>query len=152
MKHRSLVGLLLVLVSVGACGSSGDKGATAGPEDAAEARKEAGCEEVDPALLAKIGQGLKGRTLRNGYAVRSDDYSKVWFVGAEMVEVPGERIGLWATNDLAPQGHGVVYSVNTPAKENSDWGPGPSGMSAGDDGGAEAWACASGRADETASG
>ena len=87
-----------------------------------------------------------GGTLRNGWAVVSADYSKVWFLAAEMdfagAEGNGE-IGVWAVNDLAPY-YGTIFSVNSFALEFTDWGNGPATsaqISMSDDGASEAEAC-----------
>jgi hypothetical protein len=87
-----------------------------------------------------------GGTLRNGWAVVSTDYSKVWFLAAEMdfagAEGNGE-IGVWAVNDLAPY-YGTIFSVNSFALEFTDWGNGPATsaqLSMSDDGASEAEAC-----------
>ena len=87
-----------------------------------------------------------GGTLRNGWAVVSADYSKVWFLAAEMDFAGGEgngEIGVWAVNDLAPY-YGTIFSVNTFALEFTSWGNGPATsaqLSMSDDGASEAEAC-----------
>ncbi len=87
-----------------------------------------------------------GGTLRNAWAVKSSDFSKVWFLAAEMdFSGGGEgngQIGVWATNDLEP----VVgfFSVNGLALEFTDWADGPASdaqLSMSDDGASEAEAC-----------
>ena len=86
-----------------------------------------------------------GGTLRDAYAVKSSDFSKVWFIAAEMDFAGGEgdgEIGVWATNDLEP----VVgfFSVNGLALEFTDWADGPSSdaqLSMRDDGASEAEEC-----------
>ena len=87
-----------------------------------------------------------GGTLRNAWAVKSSDFSKVWFLAAEMdFSGGGEgngQIGVWATNDLEP----VVgfFSVNGLALEFTDWANGPASdaqLSMSDDGASEAEAC-----------
>jgi hypothetical protein len=87
-----------------------------------------------------------GGTLRNAWAVKSSDFSKVWFLAAEMdFSGGGEgngQIGVWATNDLEP----VVgfFSVNGLALEFTDWADGPASdaqLSMSDDGASEAQAC-----------
>jgi len=87
-----------------------------------------------------------GGTLRNAWAVKSSDFSKVWFLAAEMdFSGGGEgngQIGVWATNDLEP----VVgfFSVNGLALEFTDWADGPASdaqISMSDDGASEAEAC-----------
>ena len=87
-----------------------------------------------------------GGTLRNAWAVKSSDFSKVWFLAAEMDFTGGGegngQIGVWATNDLEP----VVgfSSVNGLALEFTDWADGPASdaqLSMSDDGASEAEAC-----------
>jgi hypothetical protein len=86
-----------------------------------------------------------GGTLRDAWAVKSSDFSKVWFIAAEMDFAGGEgdgEIGVWATNDLEP----VVgfFSVNSLALEFTDWADGPSSdaqLSMSDDGASEAEEC-----------
>jgi hypothetical protein len=86
-----------------------------------------------------------GGTLRDAYAVKSLDFSKVWFIAAEMDFEGGEgdgEIGVWATNDLEP----IVgfFSVNGLALEFTDWADGPSSdaqLSMSDDGASEAEEC-----------
>jgi hypothetical protein len=92
--------------------------------------------------LTATGSG----TLRNAWAVKSSDFSKVWFLAAEMdFSGGGEgngQIGVWATTDLEP----VVgfFSVNGLALEFTDWADGPASdaqLSMSDDGASEAEAC-----------
>lgn len=87
-----------------------------------------------------------GGTMRNGWAVKSSDFSKVWFLAAEMdfagAEGNGE-IGVWAVNDLTPF-YGTIFSVNSFALEFTNWGNGPATsaqLSMNDDGASEAEAC-----------
>lgn len=108
------------------------------------------CELVSSAVLNAIAEGLTmtgGGTLRNGYAVKSDDFSKVYMVAADIqgtgMEGDGE-IGVWATNSL--DGTGLIFAVDSLAKEFSDWGHGDTtdaNITASSDGVAEAKECAS---------
>jgi hypothetical protein len=108
------------------------------------------CKLVSSAVLNAIAEGLTvtgGGTLRNGYAVKSDDFSKVYMVAADIqgtdMEGDGE-IGVWATNSL--DGTGLIYAVDSLAKEFSDWGHGDTtdaNITASSDGVAEAKECAS---------
>jgi hypothetical protein len=108
------------------------------------------CELVSSAVLNAIAEGLTvtgGGTLRNGYAVKSDDFSKVYMVAADIqgtgMEGDGE-IGVWATNSL--DGAGLIFAVDSFAKEFSDWGHGDTtdaNITASSDGVAEAKECAS---------
>jgi hypothetical protein len=108
------------------------------------------CELVSSAVLNAIAEGLTvtgGGTLRNGYAVKSDDFSKVYMVAADIqstgMEGDGE-IGVWATNSLDDTG--LIFAVDSFAKEFSDWGHGDTtdaNITASSDGVAEAKECAS---------
>lgn len=107
------------------------------------------CEIVPPELLAAIASGLSvagGGTLREAQAVKSADYTKAWFVAAE-IDGPGLEgdgdIGLWVTNGL-DSSYGLIYSVDGVANEFSDWGDGgatDAGFSQFDDGAQEAVDC-----------
>jgi hypothetical protein len=108
------------------------------------------CEQVTSAVLNAIAEGLTvsgGGTLRNGYAVKSDDFSKVYMVAADIqgtgMEGDGE-VGVWATNSL--DGAGLIFAVDGLAKEFSDWGHGDTTdahITPSSDGVAEAKECAS---------
>lgn len=108
------------------------------------------CERVSSAVLNAIAEGLTvegGGTLRNGYAVKSDDFSKVYMVAADIqgagMEGDGE-VGVWATNSL--DGAGLIFAVDGLAKEFSDWGHGDTTdahITQSSDGVAEAKECAS---------
>lgn len=81
-----------------------------------------------------------------GFAVRSGDYERVWFVAAEITG-PGikskEAIGLWAMSgelDFPT----TIFSVNNIAKEFSYWSDGTKAaphLSISDDGAKEALSC-----------
>ncbi len=69
-------------------------------------------------------------------AVRSRDYSKVYFVAAEL-DGPGlsgnGHVAVWATNEI--RGYGLTFAVDGYAKQFSGWGEGPGdGFSQSDDG------------------
>jgi hypothetical protein len=113
------------------------------------------CEPISNAdLEASIGQGfaVDGATLRDGFAVRSDDFGRVWFVGAE-IDGPGAEgsgdVGVWSTN-IRParlgSASGLIFGINDVARDFTDWGadaqPGQ-GMvpSMADDGASEAASC-----------
>jgi hypothetical protein len=88
-----------------------------------------------------------GGTLRNGHAVKSNDFSKVYMVAADIqggdMEGNGE-VGVWATNSL--DGTGLIFAVDGFAKEFSDWGHGDTtdaNITQSSDGAAEAKECAS---------
>jgi hypothetical protein len=108
-----------------------------------------GCFTVSSAVLERISQGLiPGVTLRNGKAVRSGDYRRVWFVAAEIdgpgIEGSGD-VGVWATNSLTEGG--LTFAVGGMAHQFSDWGHGEdtdAAMSISSDGYREAERCAGG--------
>jgi len=108
------------------------------------------CEKVSSALLNAIAEGLTvtgGGTLRNGYAVKSKDFAKVYMVAADIQGVGTEGdsdIGVWATNSL--DGAGLIFAVDGRAKEVSDWGHGDTtdaNITQSSDGVTEAKECAS---------
>lgn len=117
--------------------------------------QELGCIEVKPAIVKSIGTGLKKKTGAKlsgpGYAVRSDDFEKVWMVGVELdgpgLEEPGD-VAVWATNGdpRGSVGEGLIIRANGLAAEFSTWGaaaqPGSSAdFTAADHGVAEAENC-----------
>lgn len=115
------------------------------------------CIVAPAATVAWIGEGLyedDGTSLRNAWAVKSDDFKNVWFVAADL-EGPGleddDEIALWATDAIEedgtadPIGGGLVVSVNNVAEAFSDWFPASDyDVSGGDDGAEEAIECADG--------
>jgi hypothetical protein len=86
------------------------------------------CEKVSSAVLNAIADGLTvsgSGALRNGYAVKSKDFSKVYMVAADIQGTGMEgdnEIGVWTTNSL--DGAGLILAVDEVAKEFSDWGHG----------------------------
>jgi len=115
----ALAAIALAIALFNAVGGGGDRSA---PADGVRCA---------PALAAarRIEGGLTvdgGGSLSNAQAVRSGDFDSVWFVAAE-IDGPGleERgeIGVWATNDLTD---GLIFAVDSLAKEFSDWGDGDS--------------------------
>lgn len=101
--------------------------------------------------MAELTRGIDvvgGGSFRNGHTVKSSDYAKVWFVGAEITGegiTPGSAVGIWATDDL--NGSGLIYGIDGFAHEFSSWGDGTkiaAAMSMFDDGAQEAKACAGG--------
>jgi hypothetical protein len=131
MRIRFLVGVVCLL-AVASCGGT----ETADSDNRTESPQATGppttvpgrCEKVSNAVLNAIAKGLTvtgGGTLRNGYAVKSDDFSKVYMVAADIegtgMEGNGE-VGVWATNSL--DGTGLIFAVDGLAKEFSDWGHG----------------------------
>jgi hypothetical protein len=127
-----LVALACVLLALAGCGGtetaeSDDR--TESPQATAPATTVTGrCEKVSSAVLNAIAEGLTvtgGGTLRNGYAVKSDDFSKVYMVAADIQGTGMEgdsEVGVWATNSL--DGAGLILAVDGLAKEFSDWGHG----------------------------
>jgi len=141
---------LVVSVVVVSCGAVDGPAESAAP--AAEAVQEdeppARCESVSEEVVAALASGLTvqgGGTLRDAWAVRSNDFENVYFVAAEIdgpgIEGDGD-IGVWTASDpSSPGGH---YSVNAVAKEFSDWGDGgatTAGFSLADDGVSESRDC-----------
>lgn len=125
------------VVILAGCGSEGESSASR-------------CIAVEQTTLSNIAEGLTvsgGGSLRDGWAVRSEDFEQVYFVAAEMdgsgMEGDGE-VGLWATNDLAG---GLIFAVNSMAEEFSDWGSGggtDAELTTSDDGADEALDCVGG--------
>jgi hypothetical protein len=108
------------------------------------------CERVSSAVLNAIAEGLTvsgSGTLRNGYAVKSKDFSKVYMVAADIqgVGMEGEgEVAVWATNSV--DGTGLIFAVDGLAKEFSDWGHGDetdANITQSSDGVSEAKECAS---------
>jgi hypothetical protein len=131
MPTRLLVGVvcLLAVASCGGTETADSDNRTESPQATASPTTVVGrCEQVSSALLNAIAEGLTvggSGTLRNGYAVKSDDFSKVYMVAADIqgVGMEGEgEIGVWATNSL--DGAGLIFAVDGLAKEFSNWGHG----------------------------
>ena len=131
MRIRFMIGAVCVLAMVGCGGTetAENDNRTQSPQAAAPATTVTGrCEKVSNALLNAIAEGLTvsgGGTLREGYAVKSNDFAKVYMVAADIqgtgMEGDGE-VGVWATNSL--DGDGLIFAVDGFAKEFSDWGHG----------------------------
>jgi hypothetical protein len=154
MRIRLVVVGCVVLVILAGCGGtetaeSDDR--TESPQATAAPTTVVGrCEKVSSAVLNAIAEGLtvtESGTLRNGYAVKSKDFSKVYMVAADIqgagMEGNGE-VGVWATNSL--DGTGLIFAVDGFAKEFSDWGHGDTtdaNITASSDGVSEAKECAS---------
>ena len=85
------------------------------------------CIVVPTSVVSAIQSGLTvhgGGKLVGARAVRSRDYSSVYFVWAK-IRGPGmgtRTIGTWATNRLRIGG--LIYAVDALANEFSDWGDG----------------------------
>jgi hypothetical protein len=112
--------LAALVVAVTACSYSGEgtgnQPQATGPPTTVVGR----CERVSNAVLNAIAEGLTvtgSGTLRNGYAVKSKDFSKVYMVAADIQGVGMEgdgEIGVWATNSL--DGTGLILAVDGLAK------------------------------------
>ena len=152
MRIRFMIGAVCVLTMVGCGGTditeSGNR--TRSPQATTPATTVVGrCEKVSSALLNAIAEGLTvsgGGALREGYAVKSNDFSKVYMVAADIqgtgMEGDGE-IGVWATNSL--DGSGPIFAVDGLAKKFSNWGHGDStdaNITQSSDGVSEAKECA----------
>jgi hypothetical protein len=149
-----VAGLACAVLMVAACGgteTAESDNRTESPQATAAPTTVTGrCEKVSSALLNAIAEGLTvtgSGTLRNGYAVKSKDFSKVYMVAADIqgagMEGNGE-VGVWATNSL--DATGLIFAVNGLAKEFSDWGHGDTtdaNITLSSDGVAEAKECAS---------
>jgi hypothetical protein len=143
--------LLVVLTGCGGTETAEGDNRTESPQATAPATTVVGrCEKVSSALLNAIAEGLTmsgGGTLREGYAVKSKDFSKVYMVAADIqgTEMEGDNeIGVWATNSL--DGSGLILAVDGLAKEFSDWGHGDTtdvNITQSSDGVSEAKECAS---------
>lgn len=109
---------------------------------------------ADANLEASISQDLivDGATLRAGFAVRSNDFQRVWFVAAEIDGLGAEGsgdVGVWAPNarpSRLGEASGLIFGINDVAREFTDWGadaePGQGSVpSMADDGASEADAC-----------
>lgn len=115
---------LITIVVIGAAGSDGSSSSpTASPTT---------CLAVPTVLVDGIQEGLTvhgGGWLTDAQAVRSGDFSQVYFVSAR-INGPGldGPVGTWATNDLqAGSVGGVIFAVDALANEFSDWGDGRQG-------------------------
>lgn len=104
------------------------------------------CVEVSAAKLSEIESKLTiigGGSLKDGRAVKSEDFDNIYFIAAE-IEGPGfyenGQFGLWAAESLEP-GQGKIYSVNTRAKAHSDWPDADASITQRSDGAEEAMAC-----------
>lgn len=108
------------------------------------------CDPVPQKVLDVIADGANRGTakLRNGWFVRSDDYTEVYFVAAQM-DKPTSGFPVFSLNgfpgDRDRAFEGMVLSVNDDAGDNFvyPYGPDtPAGVSMSDDGAQEAYDCA----------
>lgn len=112
------------------------------------------CLPASPQQMEYIRAGIQGVQQSNdvlpGFAVRSNDYERVWFVAAEIIGPgiePKQAIGLWAINGELDQ-PGIILSVNGFALEFTEYPDGSATdaqISQFDDGAQEALACAASR-------
>lgn len=112
------------------------------------------CLPASPQQMEYIRAGIQGVQQSNdvlpGFAVRSNDYERVWFVAAEITGPgiePKQAIGLWAINGELDQ-PGIILSVNGFALEFTEYPDGSTTdaqTSQFDDGAQEALACAADR-------
>ncbi len=106
------------------------------------------CVPVAPAVVRAISQGLTisgGGGIRGAKAVKSRDFSNVYFVSARLIGpgLDGSDTATWATNRI--KSIGLIFSVDGFAKEFSDWGDGgqtDAHLSMNNDGAAESRRCA----------
>jgi hypothetical protein len=127
-----LAGLTCAALMLAACSgteTAGSNNRTESPQATSPPTTVVGrCEKISSAVLSAIAEGLTvsgSGTLRNGYAVKSKDFSKVYMVAADIqgIGMEGEgEVGVWATNSL--DGTGLVFAVDGLAKEFTDWGHG----------------------------
>jgi hypothetical protein len=83
------------------------------------------CEVVPLHVVDAIATGLQGGgTLRDVQAVESNDFERVYFISAE-IDSPGiagdGAVGTWARSGSLDEEGGAIYSVDSAAKDFSDW-------------------------------
>jgi len=107
------------------------------------------CVGVTAPLVQAIEAGLTvgGRgSLGDTAAVRSDYFSQVYFIAAEIRgQRMGDTVGIWASNSLGADGNpGLIHAVNGAAKEFSQFPAGSdsaANLTLSDDGARESEAC-----------
>lgn len=112
------------------------------------------CLPASPQQMEYIRAGIQGVQQSNdvlpGFAVRSNDYERAWFVAAEITGPgiePKQAIGLWAINGELDE-PGIILSVNGFALEFTEYPDGSqtdAQLSVFDDGAQEVLQCATGR-------
>lgn len=130
--------------------------ALSAPSESAEVQTdsselESRCVPASQAQIDRVRVGVKGvqesNDITSVYAVRSNDYERVWFVAAEITGPgiqPKDAVGLWAISGELDE-PGLTLSVDGFAKEFSDWGDGTktdAELSMFDDGAQDALDCA----------
>jgi hypothetical protein len=132
MSQHSLLAAMLPTLTmlVGACGGDETEQAEDAPT-AGTTGETAGtaCEDVSRATVKWLESGLTvsgGGQLKDAQAVRSGDYERVYFISARITGsgMGNDTIGTWAKSGNVNSGEGLVLSVDTFAKEFSDWFPG----------------------------
>ena len=143
LKGKALVILAAVVLAVAAIGALGDNDDNGDSSDDASATTEAATtgatatdEETDAAeecvpvpadVVAALEEGFNtpGTSLRNAYAVKSDDLANAWYISGDL-EGPGldgdDEIATWAKGGDLVVGGGLLLASNEVAKEFSDWG------------------------------
>ena len=114
----------------------------------AEEQASSRCEIVPADVVVAIGEGLQGGgTLQTVRAVESSDFESVYFISAQ-IDSPGiagdGEVGTWARSGSLDEDGGAIYSVDSAAKEFSDWIDGGSTdaeLSMDDDGAEESRGC-----------
>jgi hypothetical protein len=139
MNRVVFVFIVLTLATL-ACGQS----APATPSDR--------CVPASFQQMDVIRAGVKGisenNDVKDGFAVRSNDFNRIWFVAAEITGPgidPNKAVGLWAIPGELNKPTSGAWSVNGFAIEFSDWGDGTkidAQLSISDDGAKEALSCA----------
>ncbi|MGI8774470.1 MAG: hypothetical protein ACR2KQ_05570 [Actinomycetota bacterium] len=135
--------------------ADGEAEETEEPPEAEESQVDSRCVPVAKQLVRQIESGLttdgKGRLRNEAFAVKSNDYEKVWMVAAE-IDAPSLQgvgdVGVWGTNEDPSKktSSGLIIRANGMAAEFSDWGAAAqdgsaADLNATDDGVAEAEAC-----------
>jgi hypothetical protein len=145
VKHSAALGALAaaVLLALGsACGGDDGGNESAAPKEppttsaepppatTAEEEESSRCEKVPPGLVKAIESGLTvtgGGSLTEAWAVKSEDFKRVYFVSAD-IDGPGlegtDDIGTWAKSGPLRVGRGLILAVDAVANEFSDWGDG----------------------------
>ncbi|PFG17912.1 hypothetical protein ATK74_2490 [Propionicimonas paludicola] len=90
----------------------------------------AGAECLEATNLAMNGimKGTtgEGMTFVSAKAIKSPDFSKVYFIAMKFSATGVEdQVGVWASNSLEPGG-GLIMAIDGVAQQFSDWGPGSS--------------------------
>src|SRR3989337_1796616 len=142
-----VLALLIVFGAIGALGGSGDPGSsdddvatattstdttttnatTALTTNAAAEEPSSDCVHVPEDLVAALEEGFntEGTSLRNAFAVRSDDLANAWYISGDL-EGPGldgdDEIATWAKGGDLEVGGGLLIASNAVAREFSDWG------------------------------